>query len=191
MTALLEAVRFTDGPDVDQLGGDQLGDALPELDRDPEPGKAARKRPRARSEASKTTSARQTRTGGRFTSKKAVQTGIADEIEMYAKMIALTWSMSDEECSGVLNATSRSIADSMAALAVRSEWIVERFDTTTLFADIFKLLHALMPLGRAVMAHGHLTRRTDEQDEGGERVTVATDFTGGSGYAPFRPSYAG
>lgn len=192
MTALLERAKLIgksapEGEPAEQLG-DQLGDVI-ELDRDPEPGRRTRRRPRAEQPAA-TSSARKSpaRSGGKFTSREQVRKGIEDEINMYAKMLALTWSMTDPGCGEVLNETSANIARDLAALAARSEWIVERFETTSLFADIAKLLHSLLPLARAVYTH-HVAGRRDQDDQGeGERVTVATDYQPYQPYSPFRPS---
>lgn len=196
MTALLERVKFLTGteaevPELDTTAAG--GDGADTFDPDPAPGAKARRATGAapaapkKSAASRATAATQKRTGGKFVSKTAIQTQMAEEIEAYAKMLALTWSMTDEHCAAVLNDTSATIARDLAALAARSEWIVERFQTTSLLADCFKALHSLLPLLRAVYTH-HIATRGEQPEEEMDRVTVADD--GLNGYAPWRPSVA-
>lgn len=189
MSALLERARLTGGSTVEPEPVDQLGADVIELDRDPEPGRRTRRRGRGEQPAASSSPRKPARSGGKFTSAEQVRKGIEDEINMYAKMVALSWSMSDPECAGVLNDSSANIARDLAALAARSEWIVERFATTSLFADVAKLLHSLLPVARAVYTHHVAGRRAEEPDdtEGVERVTVATDYA----YSPFRPAATG
>lgn len=189
MTALLERVRFLGG----NGGGDQ-GDApeLPALDLgpdalepDPQPAPETRSRRASRSAASSATAATQKRTGGKFVSPAKIQQDIADEIDSYLKMIALTWSLTDEHCAGALNETSAAIAGDLAKLAARSEWVMEKFQTTSLLADIMKTLHHLWPLLRAVYAHHLSGRGVDQEEEVApyEPVTVVDPNT----YGPWRP----
>ncbi len=196
MTALLERVKFLGSgePEVPDLDGAAAGGDGAELfDPDPAPGAKARRSTGAapatarKSATSKTTAAGQKRTGGKFVSRTTIQNQMAEEIEAYAKMLALTWSMTDEHCAAVLNDTSANIARDLAALAARSDWVVERFQTTSLLADCFKAMHSLFPLLRAVYAH-HIATRGELPDEEMDRVTVADD--GLAGYAPWRPSVA-
>jgi len=193
MTALLERVKFIGG----NSGGEQLGDELPELgtpngdgaaqlDPDPEPDKKARRRPRNEGPAAAKparSSTSSTRNAGKFTSRATVQRQMSDELNAYAKMVALTWSMTDPECAGVLNEQSTAIAESLASLCARSDWLVERFQTTTMLADVIKLLHAALPLGRAVYVH-HVAGRGQGDDEQGahDAVSVADPS-----YAPYEP----
>lgn len=187
MTVLLDRAKLTGESGTDPEQPEQLGADVIELDADPTPGRRSRRRARPAAAAASSPRTKQPRTGGKFTSRDQVQKGIADEINMYAKMLALTWSMSDPECAGVLNDTSANIARDLAALAARSDWIVERFETTSLFADIAKVLHSALPLLKAVFAHHVAGRRDQDEGEGvGERVTVATDY-GAPSYAPYRP----
>ena len=187
MTTLLERVRFLGGdnpePEVPAVGGD--GADL--LDPDPAPGRktAARPSTAAKSAASRKTAAGQTRTGGKFVSSAKVRDQMAEELDAYVKMIALTWSMSDEECAGVLNDTSAQISRDLAAVLSRSDWIVERFQATTLFADCMKLAHSLFPLLRTIYAH-HVANRAQPEEYDREPVTVPDV----EGYAPWRPAVA-
>lgn len=192
--SLLDRAKLTgDAPAPEPAELEQPGEVI-ELDRDPEPGRRARRAGRRQAAAASNPAPRkQARAGGKFTSRDQIQKGIADEIEMYSRMLALTWSMTDPECATVLSDSSAKIATELAALCARSEWIVEHFQTTSLFGDIAKLLHALLPLGRAVFAH-HIAGRRGEEDPGEvDRVTVATEYgaaPAGVQYAPFRPAYS-
>jgi hypothetical protein len=190
MTALLERVKFlggnggSDEPDAPPLPDLDLGPEA--LDPDPQPAPETRSRRTARAAASKETAAKQPRGGGKFVSTAKIKKDMADEIESYAKMIALTWSLSDEHCAGVLNDTSAAIAADLANLASRSDWVMEKFQTTSLFADCMKTLHHLWPLIRAVYSH-HISGRPSEQDqeeELHEPVTVVDP----NAYGPWRPT---
>lgn len=163
---------------------------LPELaegfDRDPEPSPAARK-PERKAAASRATAAKQTRVGGKFVSTKAQTAAVSDEIDMMLKMLAMTWSLSDEHCGGALNDTSTAIAADLARLVGRSEWLMERVTTGGLLLDIIKFLSTSMPFVRAVWAHhGPGSRLAEHEEEAQyEEVHVAPDR-----YAPFRPNIA-
>lgn len=189
MTTILDRAKLTGGSVAEPGPAEPLGDVI-ELDRDPEPGRRSRRRPRAEQPAAASSSPRRARSTSSSTpSRDAVRKGIQDEINMYAKMIALSWSMTDPECAGVLNETSGNIARDLANLASRSEWIVERFETTSLFADIAKCLHSLLPLLKVIYVHHVAGRGRDQDDQGegeGERVTVATEYRPYQPYSPFR-----
>lgn len=202
MTAsLLERVKFIGGgggagtpePETPELF--PPGPGLPLLEPDPEP--APETRAKAKSAASSATAKSQKRTGGRFVSNKAVQAQIADELDSYAKLLALTWSMTDEHCAGVLNDTSAAIAADLARLIGRSDYLVEKFQTTSLIGDCFKLLHSAFPLIRAIWQHhaspaARAARDDDEGEPGYEPVTVAEPtIVDPAGYAPWRPSIVG
>lgn len=188
MTALLDRVKFIGG----NGGGDQ-GDApeLPPLDLgpegldpDPQPDPGTRSRRAAKSSASAATAATQKRAGGKFVSPAKAQADLADELESYVKMMALTWSLTDEHCAGVLNDTSKAIAGDLAKLLGRSEWVMEKFQTTSLLADCMKLLHHAWPLLRAVYAHHVAGRPTEQEEEQHDPVT----FVDPNAYGPWRPT---
>lgn len=189
MSALLERVRFLGG-DGGSPAPDEVTEPLPELadgfDRDPEPAPEARKRA-----ASSATAARQKRAGGKFVSNKAAVRDVADEIDMWMKGLALAWSMSDEHCGEVLNATSSVIAADLARLASRSDWVMERITTGGILGDIMTALIHARPLIQAVWAHhGPAARRAraEQEEEGYDDVTVGAADP--DRYAPFRPNIA-
>lgn len=194
MTALLERAKlvFSGGEEVPALGIEdpaaagaepgELGEQLGELDADPEPGRKTRRRSRAA--ASKATAAKQTRAGGKFTSKATVQKSMAEEIEAMARFVALTWSVSDEHCAAVLNETSASISRDLAALLARSDYLVEKWQATTLFADVVRLGGSSLPLLRAVWAHHFAGRRQEQEGEDYEPVAVGQPER----YAPYQPA---
>lgn len=191
MTALLERVKFLGGN-----GGNDEPDAptLPDLDLgpdalepDPQPAPETRSRRASRVAASKETAAKQSRTGGKFVSSAKLKKDMADEIESYAKMMALTWSLSDEHCAGVLNDTSSAIAADLANLLSRSEWVMEKFQTTSLLADCMKLLHHAWPLLRAVYQH-HVAGRPSEQDQEEEQQHEPITLVDPNAYGPWRPT---
>lgn len=193
MTAgLLSRVKFIggdSGADAPPLDTTPTEPSLPGLDPDPEPAPDTRSAKQARkSAASANTSAKQSRSGGKFVSTSKIQADIADELNSYAKMVALTWSMSDETCAAVLNETSEAITKDLAALLARSEWVREKFTTTSMLADCFKLLHHAWPLLRAVYAHHLSPARHDEEGEH-DAVTVGIPVDPDA-YAPWRPGPA-
>jgi len=192
VSALLERVRFMGGnggsdvpaaePDP-EIGGPATGY---ELDPDPEPGtETTSKRTARKSAASSATAAGQKRAGGKFVSTAKMQKDMADELNSYAKMLALTWSMSDETCAGVLNETSAAITRDLAALLARSDWVMERFQTTSLIGDMLKFLHSSWPLIRAMIAH-HGPSRTREEGEP-DAVTEPITVVDPNAYGAWRP----
>lgn len=197
MTTLLERIRVLGGNDGGQTQELPILDTSPgdgpELEADPAPGEATRTKKTARaaakSQASSATAAKQTRTGGKFVSRSAVQKTMADELDTMLKMLAFTWSLSDEHCAGVLNETSSRIAADLSGLLSRSQWIVERFDGASLLADVIKGLTTITPLVRAVWAHhGPAARLARQEEEDGLYEPVVVADPGPGGYAPWRPN---
>src|SRR5512137_2568972 len=132
-TGLLDRVRFLGGnggtpelePETAELPPLDLGpDAL-----EPDPQPAPSTRRKSKPEASAATAAKQPRAGGKFVSTSKQKQDLADEINMWLKMLAGMWSISDEPCAGVLNETSAVIAADLAQLGARSEWVMEQFRT--------------------------------------------------------------
>jgi hypothetical protein len=156
------------------------------LDPDPQPAAETRSRRAGKQPEAPKPAAKQPRAGGKFVSSKAQVKDLADELDSYAKMLALTWSLSDEHCAGVLNETSAAICADIAALAGRSEWVMEKFRTTSLLGDCFKLLHHLWPLLRAINAHHGTGRMPEQEDHEHEPVTVVDPGQ----YGPWRPQVA-
>jgi hypothetical protein len=193
MQGLLERVRFLGGdggakqePEGLEQAPDDLG---PLLDQDPEPSPAVRKPRNAGPRASVSARPRATRNGGKFVSKAQVQKDLADELNMWLKIWAGMWSLSDEHCAGVLNETSAVIADDFAKLAARSDWIMDKFETTSLLGDIGKTLVHSAPLIRAMWSHhGPGARAARLQEEEGEVDAVPVVDT--SQYGPWRPQVA-
>ncbi len=190
-TGLLNRVVFS--------GGNQGGDEAPALDApdqleappleaDPAPGQKTRSRSAARkSAASAKTSAGQSRTGGKFVSRASVQKDIADQLNVWMKMFALGWSTTDPECAGVLNDTSKQIADDLASLMSRSEWVRNNFSTSTMIGDAIKAASSVAPLARAVYKH-HLSpearaARHQHTEEGPQDEPTA--FVDPNAYAPW------
>jgi len=194
MTALLERIGIF--PRENGTAGiDEPTTELPELspgfDRDPEPAPEVRKPAKsaassAKSAASSATSAKQKRTGGRFVSTRAQQGQVADEIDMMLKLLAMTWSLSDDHCAPVLNEHSAAIAADLARLVSRSDWLMEHVTTGGLFMDIIKLSATVAPVVKAIWAHHRPgVNRADVPEEEYEGVTVAPDR-----FAPYRPNIA-
>lgn len=185
MAAILDRVRFLTG-DPQELPESDTPEDEPTpvaLDPDPEPGRRARRR----SAASKITSARQTRTAGKFVSAKAQRAQIGEELEVYLKMLSMTWSVRDPDCAGVLNDQSKKIASELANLVSRSEWLMQHLATTTLLTDCVKLLHALMPVASALISHGHIPgigggRAQDEVEGSDDQPTYFNER-----YAAYQP----
>lgn len=181
MTALLERVKFIggngggEGPNDEPLPGmPEQPEAGPALDADPEPDKKARRRPRNTGPAAGRPAGRAApRNAGKFTSRATMVKNMADELDAYAKALALAWSMSDPVCAPVLSEQSRAIADSLAALLGRSDWVMQRFEQTTVLADSFRLLSASLPVLRAVYVH-HVAERGREEGDGHDAVTFDT-----------------
>lgn len=188
---LLERVGIVGG----NGGGDEPPTAelpvTPGLDPDPAPGEATRDRRAARkSAASAATSGKQPRAGGKFVSQTEQTKKVAAELETMLKLLAFTWSMSDEECAGVLNDTSARIAADLGSLVCRSEWLRDKITEAGLLTDIIKFLTGISPLLKTVWAH-HLSpaarmEREGVTDDATAPVPAADPFQ----YGPWRPSLA-
>lgn len=197
MTTLLERVRY--------LGGDgapaptdpaELPELVDGFDRDPEPAAAIRKapkEPRNLGPVAGGRTARQPRNGGKFVSSTASVKQAADEIEVMLKLLALTWSLTDDECPEILNDLSAKISGDLARLVARSPLLMEHIGTGGLIGDLLKLAITLKPLGQAMWAHhGPAARRARlaEEENGYDAVTVAEPAIQPDRYAPFRPNIA-
>lgn len=196
MTALLDRVKFIGGREGSGGGEPEPAPELPALDLgpdalapDPQPAPETRSRKAARSAASAATAAKQPRGGGRFVSSRQQQKDLADELESYAKMLALTWSLTDETCASVLNETSAAICADLAALGARSEWVMEKFRSTSLLADCMKLLHHAWPLIRVVYQH-HVSGRREHDEQREEKEHEPVTVVDPNAYGPWRPQVA-
>lgn len=160
LTGLLDRINFRDEGDPPEA---DVAASLSEMDQDPEPGRKAtttRKRRTTRRAGSSSTSSARSRTPAQ------VKKDLVDELTMYAKMFALGWSVRCPVCGGTLDEQSAAIADSTAALIARSDWLLAKVATTTMLADVVKLLHALWPVARAMQQHGAHSAH-DHQEGGG------------------------
>lgn len=188
-TGLLERVRFLGGNGGDPSGEEPTTE-LPPLDLgpgalEPDPQPAPETRKKTKAETSAKTAARQPRAGGKFVSTKAQTQQLSDELEMWLRMLAGVWSMSDEHCAGVLNETSAKIAADLARLGARSEWVMNYFTETSMLGDFMQLIIHLSPLLRAVYAH-HVKAQPSESEY--EPVPVADPAPVDLGqYGPWRP----
>lgn len=195
MTTLLERVKFLAPGGTSEAGiPDEPTAVLPEFepgfDRDPEPSAAVRKPAKEpRNAASARTAARQPRSnGGKFVSSAAQVKGAADEIEVMLKLLAFTWSLSDEDCSEVLNDTSAAIARDMAKLVSRSPWLMEHVAVGGLLGDILKFLITTKPLAQAVWRHHGPAARRARLAEGVEYDRIdAEPVVQPDRYGPYRP----
>jgi hypothetical protein len=189
MASLLERVRFLGGNGPQQEPSPIVPDDLGELlDPDPAPAAAVRDKPRNESKilGPKPATPRAPRNGGKFVSRAQVQTDLTNELDMWIKLMAATWSLSDEECAGALNATSRVIAEDLAKLGARSDWVMEKFTTTSLLGDIMKTAIHMKPFLTAVYRHhgpGATERRIEEQESSHYAVPVVDP----NAYGPWRP----
>lgn len=108
----------------------------------------------------------------------AARKRVADELEAYVKMAALTWSLRDEHCAPVLSDQSRAIADSLATILGRNPALLQWVEHTGMIGDWVKLWMAISPVVSAIREH-HITK-TVKSDDGGAGV----DYTQ---YAAYRP----
>lgn len=192
MTTLLERVKFLGGNTGGEAGSDDTAILEPlfeGFDRDPQPTAAIRKEAKL---APIKTTGRQPRTGGKFVSNKQLQGQVADEVDMLLKLLAMTWSLSDEECAPVLNECSTAIAADAARLLARSDWLMEHVVTGGLIADSIRFLVTCMPVLRTVWAHhGPGARRARQEQEDYDAVSVDQPAAvHPDRYAPFRPNIA-
>lgn len=193
MTALLERVRFLGGNGPNEQ---EPSEPLPELaegfDRDPEPSAEVRKSPRKeRPAATSSPRAARPRVGGKFVSPADAQKKIADELEMYIKLGAAAWSVADEECAGALNETSALIAADFAKLAARSEWVMEKLQTTSLLGDLVTATLHARPFLQAVYRHhwsrDARARRAMGTEESYDTAVIAEPVDPYA-YGPWRPA---
>lgn len=186
---LLERVGFTGG----NGGGDQpppldtTPTPVPGLDPDPAPAEATRSKREARKSAtSATTAAKQPRAGGKFVSKDEQTRQVAEELDTMLKLLAFTWSLSDEDCAGVLNDTSSRIAADMSSLICRSEWLRDKVAGSGIFLDIIKFLTGASPLIKAVVKH-HITGRAEVVSDD---PTIPVAVVDPNQYGPWRPQFS-
>lgn len=189
---LLERVGFSGG----NSGGDEpppldtTPTPVPGLDPDPAPADATRSRKEARKSASSaSTAAKQPRAGGKFVSTDAQKKQVAAELDTMLKLLAFTWSMSDEECAGVLNDTSARIAADLGALVCRSEWLREKITEAGLLTDIIKFLTGVSPLLKTIWAH-HLSPAA-RMGEVADDATATIPTVDPIQYGPWRPQFTG
>lgn len=187
-TGLLDRVRFLGGNGGEPNGDEPTAELPPlelgpdALEPDPQPAPETRKRPK--STVSAETAAKQPRAGGKFVSSKAQTQRLADECEMWLKLLAGMWSVSDEHCAGVLNETSAKIAADLARLGSRSEWVMNYLTETSLFADCMQLILHVLPVIKAVWQH-HMLPQPDESEY--DPVPVDPAPVDIQQYGPWRP----
>jgi hypothetical protein len=109
----------------------------------------------------------------------AVKRRLTDELEAYAGMAALAWTVRDPVCGPVLNDQARQIAEALAEIIARNAQLVAWIETTGMVGDWVKLWMAIAPVVSAVRAH-HITKSVGGNDEGTD-----DDL---SRYAVYRPS---
>lgn len=83
-------------------------------------------------------------------SKSDIEREVAEELEALLKMIAMMWSMMDEDCAPVLDKQSKAIADSLAALLAKNPRLLERFKGMTGLGDWGTLFFATLPVIKAI-----------------------------------------
>jgi hypothetical protein len=185
MPGLLERVRYLGGNGPEQEPRPTIPDDAGELlDPDPQPSAAVRDKPRNQRTVAPKTMGR-ARNGGKFVSRDQVQKDLGDELNMWIKLLAATWSLNDEECAGALNETSAVIAADLAKLGARSDWVMEKFTTTSLLGDIAQTFIHAKPFITAVYKHhgpGARVRRAEEEEQY-ESVPVVDP----NAYGPWRP----
>lgn len=121
------------------------GNGGPDLTPDPAPGKT-----RTTRKATKSTPPKRAAGG---TARADVVADLADELEMLAGLIAMTWAVRDPICAPVLHSQAREIAVSTAALIARSERLLSMMQGSGLLVDVGRLVIAVTPLVAAVRAH--------------------------------------
>lgn len=165
MTAdLMSRLNFRDAGSAPEA--DVAASVAAALDADPVPAKKAAKKAAG--------AARR----GRPTRSDTTRKQLRDEIEMYVKMGGLAWSIRDEVCGPALDEHSAKIADALVDLIMRSDWLVEKAQTTSLLADFFQAGMALYPVVKTIVAH----HARPHHEDGG-----AGDAPDWSAYSPYRP----
>jgi hypothetical protein len=145
-----------------------------QLDPDPEPGRATRRRSTTR--ATSTTRRKVAAVGPKTVTPAKIRDEIRTEISVYLKLAAATWGLSCEICGNTADEQVEPMAASLADMICRSPALVEKFHTTSMLADCIKFLHAAAPLAKAAMKH-RAEHQTHEHGEGG----------GGVDYERFQP----
>jgi len=173
MPSLLERLKNGDNDDATpvEYADDFPAELADEIVPDPTPGKA---KPRGGARASSPTSP-----ASRRPVSAAVKRRVTDELEAYAKMAALAWSIRDEHCGPILNEQSRAIAESLAELIARNPALVRWVETSGVVGDWMKLWMAIAPVVSAVRAH-HIVKSVPTEEEG-----TGVDY---SRYSAYRPS---
>ena len=85
--------------------------------------------------------------------KSQIEREVSEELEAIMKMIAMGWSVMDQECGPVLNHQAKAIADSLTDILAKNPKLLQRMKDMTGFGDYGKLLFALLPVIQAVSRH--------------------------------------
>jgi hypothetical protein len=157
MPGLLDKLR-TPTPD-DDLGPEFSNGFPDEFDKDPVPGKPGRKP----AMAAPAKAAGQSTRAPRKPAAASVRKQVADELHAYISLAAMTWSLRDPHCGGVLDDNARKMADALAELIARNPKLVEWIHTSGLVGDWMKLFMVFTPLVSAIRDH-HITKTVGVND---------------------------
>jgi len=122
-----------------------------QLDQDPEPGRSPRRRSTTRTTTTRTRA--KAAIGPKTLTPAKVRQEIKDEIAVYLKLAAATWGLSCEVCGAAADEQVEPLAAGLADMVCRSPALVEKFHTTSMLADLIKVLHAAAPIAKAAMKH--------------------------------------
>lgn len=158
MAGLLDKLR-TPTPD-DELAPEFSSEFPDEFVRDPVPGKPGRKPAMATPPAAAGKATR----APRKPAVASVRKQVADELHAYISLAAMTWSLRDQHCGGVLDDNARKMADALAELIARNPKLVEWIHTSGLVGDWMKLIIVFTPLVSAIRDH-HITKTVGVTDD--------------------------
>lgn len=176
------AVNFSDNLDTESVqnsDGTQTEfdqDPVPSFDLpDTEPVETPKKA------SSRATSKRSTgRPAGRPTN---LEKQVAEELTMYAELVAAVWAVRDPVCGGAAVEQAPQIAAAIARILRRYPQLMARMHASGQVGDWIALGMACAPVGKAVWAH-HIA-------DHGEEDTDSDDTTGGAGLADRYPAFTG
>ncbi len=191
MPDLMTKLGLKSGPEFSENFADNLGteseqnsdgiptefeqDPAPSVDLpDPPPEIAGKRGPRA-------TSKRPTgRPAGRPTN---LEKQVAEELTMYAEIIAAVWEVRDPVCGAVAAQQAPQIAAAVSRILRRYPQLMARMHASGQVGDWIALGMACAPVGKAVWSH-HIA-------DHGEEDTDSDDTTGGAGLADRYPAFTG
>jgi hypothetical protein len=184
---LLEKLRTKDGEEMDSQIEHKSNTNQTEMDdqfaQDPEPSFEINSEPISEKPRIGRPKGSPNRTTGRPPGRPTnLEKQVAEEITMYAELIATVWAVRDPVCGAAAEAQAPKIAAAAARILRRYPQVMARMHSSGQIGDWIALGMACAPVAQAVWSH-HIVSHEEE-------VTDDDNATGGS-YADRYPAFTG